>query len=120
MIPIMLALCLMLLATYYAQNYAGIIGWSLQWFKSVDQGITPSTYYLCIHEYYYIYVTGPEKTGLIYTKYTRSHFGAYLFFCLCYLISVYCIAFLRNLCIYDEICVEMLICHDEILLHLKD
>ena len=28
-IPIMLALCLMLSATYYAQNYAGIIGWSL-------------------------------------------------------------------------------------------
>ena len=27
--PIMLALCLMLLVTYYAQNYAGIIGWSL-------------------------------------------------------------------------------------------
>ena len=25
---IMLALCLMLLATYYAQNYASIIGWS--------------------------------------------------------------------------------------------
>ena len=25
-LPIMLALCLMLLATYYAQNYAGIIG----------------------------------------------------------------------------------------------
>ena len=25
----MLALCRMLLATYYAQNYAGIIGWSL-------------------------------------------------------------------------------------------
>ena len=25
----MLALCLMLLATHYAQNYAGIIGWSL-------------------------------------------------------------------------------------------
>ena len=25
----MLALCLMLLATYYAQNYAGIISWSL-------------------------------------------------------------------------------------------
>ena len=29
MVPIMLALCLMLLATYYAQDYAGIIGWSL-------------------------------------------------------------------------------------------
>ena len=28
-IPIMLALCLMLSVTYYAQNYAGIIGWSL-------------------------------------------------------------------------------------------
>ena len=28
-LPIMLALCLMLLGTYYAQNYAGIIGWSL-------------------------------------------------------------------------------------------
>ena len=28
-LPIVLALCLMLLATYYAQNYAGIIGWSL-------------------------------------------------------------------------------------------
>ena len=26
---LVLALCLMLLATYYAQNYAGIIGWSL-------------------------------------------------------------------------------------------
>ena len=25
----MLTLCLMLLAAYYAQNYAGIIGWSL-------------------------------------------------------------------------------------------
>ena len=28
-LPIMLALRLMLLATYYSQNYAGIIGWSL-------------------------------------------------------------------------------------------
>ena len=64
-------------------------------------------------------MTGPEKTGLIYTKYTRSHFDAYLFFCVCYSISVSCIAFLRNLCIYDEICAEMLCCHDEIL-HLKD
>ena len=27
--PIMLALCLMLSVTYYAQSYAGIIGWSL-------------------------------------------------------------------------------------------
>ena len=28
-LPIMLASCLMLSVTYYAQNYAGIIGWSL-------------------------------------------------------------------------------------------
>ena len=28
-LPIMLILCLMFLATYYPQNYAGIIGWSL-------------------------------------------------------------------------------------------
>ena len=27
--PIMLALCLMLSVTYYAQSYAGIISWSL-------------------------------------------------------------------------------------------
>ena len=27
--PIMLALCLMLSVTYYAQSYASIIGWSL-------------------------------------------------------------------------------------------
>ena len=29
LIPIMLALCSMLLVTYYAFNYAGIIGWGL-------------------------------------------------------------------------------------------
>ena len=28
-LPIMLALCLILLAIHYAQNYAGIIGWFL-------------------------------------------------------------------------------------------
>ena len=28
-LPIMLALCLMLSGTHYAQNYAGIIGWCL-------------------------------------------------------------------------------------------
>ena len=64
-------------------------------------------------------MTGPEKTGLIYTKYTCSHFGAYLFFCVCYAIYVSCIEFIIILCIYDEICVEMLCCYDEIL-HLKN
>ena len=66
-----------------------------------------------------ILVTGPEKTGLIYTKYTHSHFAAYLFFCVCYSISVSYIEFCRIFCIYDEMCVEMLCCYNEIL-HLKD
>ena len=40
---IMLALCLMLLATYYAQNYAGIINWSLV-FRAHDMHM-PSKHY---------------------------------------------------------------------------
>ena len=36
-VPIMLALYLMLLATYYAQNYAGIIGWSLLKARALKQ-----------------------------------------------------------------------------------
>ena len=57
-----------------------------------------------------IFVTGPEKTGLIYTKYTYSYYGAYLFFCVCYANSVSFIEFLRILCLYQEICVKMLCC----------
>ena len=41
------------------------------------------------------YVTGPEKTGLIYTKYTYLYYGAYLFFRVCYPNSVSFIEFLR-------------------------
>ena len=67
----------------------------------------------------YVYVTGPEKTGLIYTKYTYSYNCTYLFLCVCYLISVSFIKFLRILYIYDEICVKMLCLQDEIL-HFKD
>ena len=33
-------------------------------------------------------MTGPEKTGLIYIKYTHPYYGIYLFFCVCYLNSV--------------------------------
>ena len=51
-----------------------------------------------------IYVTGPEKTGLIYTKYTYSYYGAYLFFRVCYPNSVSFIEFLRILYLYQEIC----------------
>ena len=64
-------------------------------------------------------MTGPEKTGLIYTKYTYSYYGGYLLFCVCYPITVSCIAFLRILCIYGEICVTILRYQDEIL-DLKD
>ena len=64
-------------------------------------------------------MTGPEKTGLIYTKYTYLYYGAYLFFCVCYPHSVSFIEFLRILCIYGELCVKILFCHDEIL-HFKD
>ena len=42
-----------------------------------------------------IYVTGPEKTSLIYTKYTCSYY-IYLFFYVFYLKSVSCIEFLRT------------------------
>ena len=30
------------------------------------------------------YVTGPEKTGLIYIKYTYSYYDTYLLFCMSY------------------------------------
>ena len=49
------------------------------------------------------YMTGPEKTGLIYTKYTDPYYGIYLFFCVCYLNSVSSIEILRIVYIYGEI-----------------
>ena len=64
-------------------------------------------------------MTGPEKTGLIYTKYTYLYYGAYLYFRVCYPNSVSFIEFLRILCMYDEICVKMLCSQDEIW-HFKD
>ena len=51
-----------------------------------------------------IYVTGPEKTGLIYTKYTHPYYGIYLFFCVCYLNSV---SFIEIFSIYGEIFVKI-------------
>ena len=41
----------------------------------------------------FMYVTGPEKTGLIYTKYTYLYYGAYLFFRVYYPNSVSFIEF---------------------------
>ena len=51
------------------------------------------------------YVTGSEKTGLIYTKYIYSCHGAYLLFCICYLNSVSFIGF--SAYTYDEICIKI-------------
>ena len=45
-LPIMLALCLMLSGTYYAQNYASIIGWCLFITPCLTQQI--KTFYLCV------------------------------------------------------------------------
>ena len=69
------------------------------------------------HIYIYI-VTGPGKTGLIYTKYTCLHYGTYLLFCVCYLKSVNYIEFLMDLCIYDDI-LDALWLTDKKLLHFK-
>ena len=69
--------------------------------------------------YIYIYVTGPEKTGLIYTKYTRPYYGIYLFFCVCYLNSVSFIEILSISCIYGEFFVKM-VCWQNELLHFED
>ena len=56
-----------------------------------------------------IYVTEPEKTGLIYIKYTHPYYGIYLFFCVRYLNSVSFIEILRIFCIYGEI-VSKIVC----------
>ena len=50
-----------------------------------------------------IFVTGPGKTGLIYTKHTCSYYGTYLLFCMSYPKSVSFIEFLMDFCIYDDI-----------------
>ena len=42
-LPIMLALCLMLLPSYYAPNYAGIIGSGLQWSRK-GKAVSPTMF----------------------------------------------------------------------------
>ena len=54
-----------------------------------------------------LYVTGPEKTGLIYTKYTHPYYGIYLLLCVCYPNSVSFIEILRIFCIYGEMIVKI-------------
>ena len=50
-----------------------------------------------------LYVTGPVKTGLIYTKYTCLYYTTYLLFCKRYPKSVNFIEFLMDFCICDDI-----------------
>ena len=59
--------------------------------------------YIYIYIYIYIYVTGPGKTGLIYTKYTCLYYGTYLLFCMCYQKLINFIEFLIDSCIYYDI-----------------
>ena len=68
--------------------------------------------------YIYIYVTGPGKTGLIYTKYTCLYYGTYLLFCMCYPKSVNLIEFFTEFCIYDDI-IDMIQITYKTLLHFK-
>ena len=63
-------------------------------------------------------VTGPGKTGVIYTKYTCSYYGTYLQFCLCYPKSVSLIKFLMGFCIYDDI-LDTILITDKMLVHFK-
>ena len=48
LLQFLLALCLMLSVTYYAQNYAGIIGWSLILAKYFFHSMVPTVnvYYI--------------------------------------------------------------------------
>ena len=47
-------------------------------------------------------MTGPRKTGLIYTKYMCLYYGMYLQFCVWHPNSVSFIEFLMDFCIYDD------------------
>ena len=49
-----------------------------------------------------IRVTGPAITGLIYTKYTCSYYGAYLLLCMCYIKSVWFTGFLMHFYLYGD------------------
>ena len=65
-------------------------------------------------------MTGPGKTGLIYTKYTYSYYGTYMYllFCMRYPKSVIFIEFLMDFCICDDI-IDTIWITDKKLLHIK-
>ena len=63
-------------------------------------------------------MSGSVKTGLIYTKYTRSYNSIYLLFCMCYAKAVSVIEFLTNYCIYGDI-LDTIWITDKKLLHFE-
>ena len=71
-----------------------------------------------MHGAFSVYVTGPRKIGLIYTKYTCLYYGTYRLFCMCYPKSVNFIEFLMDFCIYDDI-LDTIKVADKKLLHFK-
>ena len=56
-----------------------------------------------------INVIGPERIGLIYTKYTYSYYGIYLLFYMCYAKSINFIESLMDFSIFDDILDTILI-----------
>ena len=68
--------------------------------------------------YHFMYVTGPGKTGLIYTKCTCLYYGTYLLLCMCYPNSAKYIELLMDFCIYDDI-LDMMQISDKMLLLFK-
>ena len=63
-------------------------------------------------------MTGPGKTGLIYTKYTCLYYGKYLLFCMYYLKAVNFIKLFMVFSIYDDI-LDTIQITDRTLLHFK-
>ena len=66
-----------------------------------------------------MYVTGPEKTCLIYTKYTCSYYGTYILFFINHAKSVSFIEFLMDFCIYIDILDTILNAEKSYILHFK-
>ena len=63
----------------------------IMWYCSVVVYL-PDLKHMCTsaHVYWCTYVTGPAKRDQVGTKYTMSQNGAYLEFCVQYLLSVSC------------------------------
>ena len=78
--PIMLPLCLMLSVTYYAQNYAGIIGWSLvfgrwyHWYGSYNSVMLVNRKAVVIYGSMdlWIYWDKADKLRLFYTDISHN------------------------------------------------